>query len=75
MYFGVIISKLEHCVFSIYYFIFEIKVQIQQSNFAKNVFSYFFKPIFGLSDKIGLLVPLEVVQACWFIGKKIQKPL
>ena len=25
---------------------------------------FFFKPIFGLSDKIGLLVPLEAVQAC-----------
>ena len=30
---------------------------------------YIFKPIFGLSDKIGLLVPLEAVQA-WLKREK-----
>ena len=33
-------------------------------------FGGLFKPIFGLSDKIGLLVPLEAVQACCYIEKK-----
>ena len=33
--------------------------------FTIEFFVKIFKPIFGLSDKFGLLVPLEAVQAFW----------
>ena len=38
--------------------------------FTKEFFVKIFKPIFRLSDKFGLLVPLEAVQACCYIEKK-----
>ena len=65
-----------HGSFSVVSFIIqECFKRIDNKNFIEKINHsemplYLFKPIFGLSDKIGLLVPLEAVQACWFIGKK-----
>ena len=41
--------------------------------FTKEFFVKIFKPIFRLSDKFGLLVPLEAVQAYWKCEDKVFK--
>ena len=43
--------------------------------FTKEFFVKIFKPIFGLSDKVGLLVPLEAVQAYWKCEDKVFKSI
>ena len=43
--------------------------------FTKEFFVKIFKPIFGLSDKFGLLVPLEAVQAYWKCEDKVFKSI
>ena len=47
---------------------------VSQVSLKSDQLSHIFKPIFGLSDKIGLLVPLEAVQACCYIEKKVKSP-